>query len=711
MGKQTDVTDVPREPYAPSEEELTLLRLVEDRWELAQHIRRPHEGDWFVVGAMARGHQRVEWSRSDGKLVVAPSPRSRQPQTINKLQPKMRARLAKHLKNRPIPIVRPATSELEARLKARATTKALDYAWRKLRLERLYATAKRWCAITDHGFWWFSWDAQALARLSVQGPGGEQQVAEAAVGEVAVEVGSPWEVGVADPTLDYIGDQPWITRTKRRPLSYCEARFPQKAKFITPDGEEPTGENAGDRYAQQLGRLAQTGGGAGLALSPSTDTNTGKRSGEPYVLVKEYFERPCDAYPKGRYIVAGGGVLLKAQEELPYFWDFQANPYPCVDFLDYPQAGQYWGTTVAAQAVSIQREYNDNRTSIRDHNRLLKHPKLLVFKQHHLAPGTWTADAGEVIVANWMPGLPPPTPWVPPPINPDVWRALEMGTTEIEDIFQIFPEAEGQVGKTTSGFQTNLVQEANDAVHAPDLRNDEMIIEEAAYKIRRLMKLGYSPARLLTVVGKSLEPEVFEFHKDDIDEAAEIVVEAGSALPNLRAARMQAVMEMWQAGLLGDPADPAARQKALTMLEMGTNEDVFDSARKDEEFATLETKMIQDGRFQSVRPPEFFHNHDIHYRVHTDALKTASAANWPMESQVAIRRHIVEHVAFVNPAAAMEHAMRYGFMDLVQRIMLESRQAAMVAPPPAPPSPDGEQAPPGGQPPANSGQGNPPPAA
>jgi hypothetical protein len=33
MGKQIDVTDVPRETYAPSEEEQKSLRLVEDRWE------------------------------------------------------------------------------------------------------------------------------------------------------------------------------------------------------------------------------------------------------------------------------------------------------------------------------------------------------------------------------------------------------------------------------------------------------------------------------------------------------------------------------------------------------------------------------------------------------------------------------------------------------------------------------------------------------
>lgn len=695
-----DSTDTfPKEAYEPSARDQDSIRCVEDRWEIACQIRRPHEGDWFVVGAMIRGHQQVQWSSNAGKLVIPPAPRSRQPQTINKLQPKVRARQAKFLKNRPIPVVRPATTDLSSRLDARATTKALDYIWRKLQLERLYGSALRWSSITDHGYWWFSWDPSAQARLAVQGPDGQMQVVMAPIGDVDVEAGSPWEVGVADPTISFIGFQPWITRTKRRNYGYCLARFKDKAKFIIPDGEEATGENAGDRYAQQLGRLAQSGGGSGLALSPAQDSGN-RKGGEPYVLIKEYFERPSGQFEKGRYIVVGGGVLLKYVEELPYFHDFPTNPYPCVDFVDFEQAGQYWGTTVAAQAVPVQREYNALRTGVSDHNRLLKHPKLLVYKQHNLAPGSWTADAGEVVVMNWMPGLPPPMPWVPPPINSDVWRTLEQADLEIEDIFQIHPESEGQVGKTTSGFQTNLVQEANDAVHAPDIRSHEMAIEEAAYKIRRLMKLGYAPARLLTVMGKGLEPEAFEFHRDDIDEAAEIVVEAGSALPTLKAARMQSIMEMWTAGLLGDPTDPAARQKALAMLEMGSNEDIYDSARRDEEFATLENKMFEDRA--PVNPPEFFQNHDIHYRVHTDSLKSAAASSWPMEAQIEIRRHIIEHVGFVNPAAAMEHALRYGFSDLAQKIQLEAQQAAMVAPPPAPPGQEsGAEPPPNGQ--ANPG--------
>jgi hypothetical protein len=689
--------------YEPPEGEREKLRLVIDRQDFGRQIRRPHEGQWYVNGAFVRGHQYVEWSGTDSQLIIPPSPKRRIRLAINRIQPKTRARLAKFLKNRPVPVVIPATTDLEDRLDARATTKALDFIWRKLQLERAYGRGLRWASIAGHGYWWFSWDESALARVAIKHPQtGENIVLMLPVGDVRVEVGSPFELVVADPTISEIGQQPWIVRSKRRLLSEVKERYPEKGQYVLPDGYDSVGEAAGDRYAQQLGRLAGQGG-TGLASTPSE----ANRPGEAWCLVHEYFEKPCPRYPKGRYMVAAGGVLLKDQEELPYFADLQ-NPYPCVDFVDFEQAGQYWGTTIVEQLIQPQREYNLIRSKLAEHLRLMIHPKLLVTTAHNLQPGTWTADAGEVIVTAFVPGLLPPTPWMPPPISRDAWQAFDLLKGEIEDITQIFPESEGKIGGSQSGFQTNLLQEATDAVHGPDIRAHELAIEEAAYKLRRLMKLGYKPARLLTVTGRDLEPEAFEFHKDDIDEAADIVVQAGSALPTLKAAKMQAVMEMWTAGLLGDPADPAARQRALSMLEMGSNEEAFDSVRKDEEFARLENQNFKEGR--EANPPEFFENHDVHYRVHTDALKSASAKAWPAEAQRAIREHIIRHVAFVNPQAAVEHAMRYGFQELAMAILQETAMAAQSAAlvggaPPVAAAPEG--APPANAPPAESA---PPPA-
>lgn len=662
--------------YVPTERDQELNRLVEDRLASGESMRKPHESEWYVTGAFLRGHQYVEGQGVGLPLTIPPAPARRIRLVINRILPKWRARLAKFLKNRPVPVVVPATTDLDDRLDARATTKALEYAWRKLQLEKAYSKALRWAGIAFHGYWWFSWDPSALAKVQMETPAGPV-VRLLPVGDIEVEVGSPFELVVGDATCSTIGDQPWIVRTKRRPLSYIQSRFPDRADFVVPDGDDHPA-SSGDRYAQQLGKLTGASGAPGVALDSAGASSTGADTrSEPYVLVKEMFERPTPKFPRGRYLVAGGGVLLKEQEELPYFSDYRPNPYPCVDFVDFEQPGQYWGATLISQIISPQREYNLSRSKLAEHKRLMVHPKVIATTAHQIQPGTWTADAGEVLITAWVPGLKPPLVWTPPPISGDIWRGFELLKEEISDIMQIFPESEGRVGQAQSGFQTNLLQEATDAVHGPDIRAHELVIEEAAWKIRRLMKLGYSPARLLTVTGKDLQPEAFEFHREDIDESADVIVQAGSALPGLKAAKAQAVMDMWSAGLLGDPADPVARQRALSMLELGTNEDAYDSVRRDEEYARLENEQFKSG--QQVRPPEFFENHDVHYRVHTDDLKSASAQQRPPQEQMARREHIIRHVAFVNPQAAVEHAARYGMTELAQQIMQEAQMAAQAA--------------------------------
>lgn len=670
-------------PYTPSEQELKLVRLVDDRFASGLEVRRAHEGQWFVNGAFFRGHQYVEWNGRDARLQVPPMPRHRVRLVINRIQPKVRARIAKFLKNRPVPVVAPATPDIEDKLNARATTRFFEFIWQKLHLERKYSQALRWAAISDHGYWWFYWDPEASGKIVNTNPElGPTGPVVKPIGEICVEVGSPFEVVVADPTLDYIGDQPWIIRTKRRPLSYIKARYPEKAPFVAPDHDGSGGENSGERYARQLSTLNSQALGNGATFitgGKSAPTHQGRDDEEPWVLVKELFERPCAEYPQGRHLVVAGGVVLREAHALPYFADYKENPYPCVDFVDFQQVGQYWGTTIIEQLIQPQREYNLIRSKLAEHQRLMAHPKLITFKEHNLAPGVWTQEAGEVIVAAWRPQMPLPQPWHPPPISVDVWKGFDLLKGEIEDISQIFPVSEGKTGGSSSGFQTNLLQEATDAVHGPDIRGHELAMEEAFWKIRRLAKIFYAPARLITVMGRDAVVEANEFHRDDIDEAADIRIQTGSALPTLKAARMQSVMEMWSAGLLGLPDDPQARQRALTMMELGTTEDIYESSRVHEEAARLENLAFAEGR--PAPNPEFFHNHDIHFRVHSEDLMSPAAQQRPPQVRLAQIAHVIRHVAFVNPQAAWEYAMQYGLQEQFADVAFKLQQLAAAAQP------------------------------
>ncbi len=671
--------------YVASPEQQKVIGEMNSFFEKARRDRQPHERTWFVNASMLRGQQRVVWNDREQKVETPSTPAHRVTITVNRILPKVRARRAKFLKNRPNWVVIPATTDQEDKMNARATGKALSYQYRKLKVEGKYRRVLRWTEIAGKGYLWYYWDETLGGRIRKQDPvtGQESIIETPNMGDICLEVGSPFEVLVADPTIDSLGDQPKIMRVTMRPLEELKARYPKFAEVLVADNSnEDT-----FKFERQIGALNASGTG-----SPAPDRKSEEHEGE-MVIVKEEFCRPTAVYPKGQYRVLLGNILVKDLPELPYGFHDLNNPFPVTEFSDLEVAGQYWGTTLVEQLIGIQREYNFMRSALAEHLRMLKFPKLLVAKQHMIPKSAWTTEAGEVIEFIYAPGMPPPQPWHPPGISSDVWRVIELIKGEIEDITQIYPASEGKVGAATSGFQTNLLQEATDSVHAPDTRSHEIAFEEAGIKMRRMMKMGYPVPRLITAIGRQYEPDVLEFSSNQIDENADIIVETGSALPDLKAARMESVGMLFEKGLLGDPSDPEVRRRALTMMELGSTEEAYDFARTHEDLAKIENIEIEAGK--QVAPPEFCQDHRIHYQIHCDKLSSLASRHWPPERRSALIHHTILHADYTDPQSAADLAQMYGLPVPPNAARLQQQQQQMV---------QGQQPPPSGQPPAPPAQ-------
>jgi len=637
--------------YTPDPAEQQSISYLEGCYDKAIGIRRAYEGQWYLNAAFIRGQQWVEWDEHRRTLAAEPAPQRQVRRTFNLILPKTRARQAKFQKNRPKPEVKPATTDIKDILDARMTTKALDFSWRSLGLEQAYSSALGWAMRASHGYWWIRWDPELMARVRIKDEmTGEAQVQEGKLGDVSVETGGPFETLVANPAIEHIGNQPWIMRNRMRPLSWIKARY-KAGKFVRAEGKDDRMMGY-DKQISQLSSMNTTGAGIG-------NPHDSEKSDSPEALVKEYFEAPCSAYPKGRQMVCANGVLLKQVDELPYeMWDMKFNPYPVVDFTDLDTVGQYWNTTVVEQLIGPQRQYNRIRSRLEQHLKLMMGGKILVARQHNIPKSAWNSGMGELIEYQAHPHIPPPQIWTPPPVVADTWRVLDRLKEEIDTISQIYPEAEGRVGNSTSGFQTNLLQEATDAVHAPDVRRHERAIEQAALKIRRIMKLMYDIPRLISITSNDDQTEAFEFSAKDIDDHADIVVQVGSGLPDLKGAKIQMALELRNSGIFGDPADSEVNRKVLSLLDMGDLGTIYASARRDEERARLENIEFEEGRVAD--PPIFCDNHDIHSRTHTDLLKSPAVKKWDPEVFGGFIDHILWHAVFVNPSAAAQIAMIYG---------------------------------------------------
>jgi hypothetical protein len=366
---QPPTTEAETPTYTPTAEDQQKIAVVENAFTRGRTIRRPHEPQWFVNAAFDRGNQYVVWSEGRG-LTVPPAPAHRIRLTINLIGPTNRARAAKFLRQRPVPLVVPATNDIDDRQNARFSSKALDYQTRTLRLEQKYGDAVRTAQLMGHAYWWFHWNPAKVAKVKIKDPlTNESVVEQVEAGDLEIEEDTPWSTLVGDAACHYIGDQPWIIRLKMRPLDEVRARFSKAGKFVV--GETATDDAL--RYEEQVATLnAQGLGGTGLSEARETRAPETREGAKTHVLLKEYFEKPCPDYPEGRYLATANGVLLK-DTVLPYGFASMANPYPCVDFPDIPKVGQYWATTICEQMVPPQTlcrlpRYSQGGTVLGDHH-------------------------------------------------------------------------------------------------------------------------------------------------------------------------------------------------------------------------------------------------------------------------------------------------------------------------------------------------------
>ena len=660
------------------------------RYEKYRQFRQPHEGTWFVNAAMLRGQQKADYDADAATLIVPETASYAISVELNKIRPKHRARMAKFFKNRPKPVVVPASTDYKDLMDARATERAIRYQWDRLRLETAYHDARLWASVGCKAYWWLGYDENTLGRVSLTDPlTGKPTIQPGVVGDITLEVGNVWEVLVADPTIAHIGKQPEIFRVRAIQKKDAEARFPRLKAEQVSGGRVSDAKQTEDKLA-------------GLKAGEHGMVQVGEHKDE--VLLIERYVAPCGPYPKGRRIVVCAGTLVSVEDELPFeFWDSPTNPYPCVEFSDGDHPGQFWGTTCIEQLVPLQRMLNRVMELIVENAEAVSRPKIIVYKQHNLPDGAWTSAAGEVVELTHIQGIPEPRILQAANVSGDLWNIVNLILRQFDDISQIHTASEGGSSGSESGYMTNLLQEATDAVHAPDIRRDELAIEDAAWKMRRIMKLTYDVPRLIAIGGENSGPEMFEFSQRQINDAAEVRIQIGSMLPDLKAAKAQIAMNYYKEGLLGDPSDPMVRRKALGMIDMAGYEVIHEEDKLDEDEAARENQALLTG--QQIAPAKFFHNHAVHAVKHEAKMKSPEWAVLPDAQKQQFVAHLITHYDFLNLPMAMGLRSQYGLLEL---------PVAAPPPPPEPPAPmgaapgpQGAPAPPGAPPSAVSA---PPPA-
>lgn len=674
----------------PEEFERQIVNEVMTKYDLRRQMRRPYEIQWYVSASALRNYPDVRFNAELNRLEVKREPAHRKRYRFNLLKAHYVARLSKFLRMPQKPDVIPATTDREDIMNARATAKALEYAINKFGVKKLYRRAMQWVPVTGKAFIWVYWDQKGMGTAVVDGKPAP------VAGDVALDFGTAFEFLPADPGLEEISEQPEIMRIKMVPLKDLKLQHPELADQLK--GEQ----NEADIffYQRQIADLGTRQQGMASRATNLMDDNP------QWVLRIENFTKPCDEYPQGRYVVVAGHKLLRYQDSLPGdFKTCHSNPYPVVEFSDGGAPGQFWPDAFVERLVGIQLEYNEYRSKIAENLTVHFFPWLMSPVQANLNQSSLIAEAGQVVEYTALPNVDKPGFLQPQSVLGDVFVILQHIKQEFSDISMITPAVLGSSRNTNSGYQVNLLQEAADTVHLPIVENNADSLAELFVKIRRIMKIGYDTARLVSVAGRNNIPEMQEFSRENIDEAAEVRIQVSDMMPDLRSSRIDMIRQMFKDGLFGDPlADPKARRRAQDMLRTAYSDFEIDRDQRDEEHAQRENVMMTRG--EMAPRPMVWENHEIHWDAHTDLFKSPETETWTPEQWRLNVWHLVNHLQYINPSQALMLAAEFNLQNEAMQLQMiwqavQAQQNAAGLNQTVDPNAGGALAPPPGGPPGN----------
>lgn len=642
-------------PDAQQQDDAQKLDDLEDRYRRAREDRRKYEPEWQTNLAFLKGQQWLQWSRQRQALYQPPVPPWRQRRTTNLIQPVVRTLLGKIIAQPTQTKVQAANDTVEASQDARAQDQLIDHLRVVCHSEKVEEEAARWLIATGTEIQHVCWDKSLGEEISypdtVPGEGTDEygepnpDRAHPQAGEPMREPGPDGEVdpdgnvvhmGEVDhqavsvfqffpePGVENLEDMEWCFLASVKPAGYVNRRYGKSFTDDTVASEEFNRHTTADDES--------TGGG----------TTKG-------VLLKRYWEKPNNEYPDGRYAVyANDEILFSGPNPYPHL------PLPFVVGRDRTAVpGRFWGRSVIADLVPLQREYNKLKSQGAEIRESTARPKWHAFKGTLIAGRPITTAPAEVLETNPLPGLTDggkPTKIAGGDVPASFMAEAAGISSQFYEIAGVHDFSHG-VGGFRSMAALRMLIEQDDMRSGVLIREHSRTTVEAETAMLKIVKQFYIEPRAVSVVGPDQSVEVHQFFAEKIADDPQVRLITSGALPLSYAAREEVVLGWQKSGLV---TDPRVIRKLLGLTNLPG---IGDSLELDTRKAERENQAMKMG--QPVEAHDF-DNHLVHGQEHDDYRKGQEyeklvQANPPVADvfaqHVAMHKQLIEQAMAVAPQA------------------------------------------------------------
>jgi hypothetical protein len=354
------------------------------------------------------------------------------------------------------------------------------------------------------------------------------------------------------------------------------------------------------------------------------------------VLIKEFWMKPTKDYPNGLFVILANEDVIKVEEN-PYR-DISGRIYlPLVEMNFFVTNNQLYGTSLVEQLIPLQREYNKLRTDIMIQEEMMTKPKWLIATQSGVSDTSITGEPGEKIYYDGRYPAPTAVQGIPP--SPELWQHLSFIKTEFDDIAGVHDVSRGKVPSGVRSYVAiSYLQEQDTSLLAITRNNMVQGYKKLGYMILSQAKQFFIEDRMLTIIGREGQYELYKFDKSSLSDLSEanILILEGSSLPQSMVARQQFILSLWQSGLISNP------QKVLELLGLPSLE-VFEDTKLDERNASNENLSMMNNVYVEVQRSD---NHQVHLNIHYNFLK--ENPNLSPEIRELFDKHCDTHQKLIN---------------------------------------------------------------
>ncbi len=595
------------------------------------------------------------------------------------------------IKNKPRSSVRPNTQEFKDKAAAKLGDLCLETNWERLGEEANYEYAAACILTYGTVFKKDFWDTSVANMVKVPAMEtrpktdpmtgaviGEEEVPvidpqtgqpameSIPLGDVGTAVIEPYRIAI-DPMATSMHTTGWIMEYSIQKLAWIKEQYSKELPGYTGRAEEVKEETALSGSMRRFQELKNSSGTRGTAsFAEGGNSSSGDARITNSAVLKEYYEKPSLEHPKGRMVVVANGICLYAGDS-PCEGPDQGDWHPYSECRWELVPGRFWGKSPLDVGCDIQKQINSIDAVIILTRKTMAMPQKLIPKGSGIEPGQWTGRPGQEVNYRETGGA---IPSVIPGAGVDE-TVFQERAQRVEDLKNSMGAIDILKGDrppgVTAASALNLLYEVGTGKLFPVLDRWKKFIENSQKKQLKLVARKYQEPRdqfiaMLMSKNTDLDPQsIKKFIGSDLYDNCNVVVEAGSNVPKLQAAKQAALQEAAQAGTLSleSPANRNEynRQMGITGFDNDVGPDIQRAEWENDCLDNIETDPASKPMVMAVD------NDDIHMDVLARAMKKPAFMAKSAPVQQAFMAHYMEH----QNAAAQKH----------QAAMMESMASGM----------------------------------